>query len=101
MGWASNYIQLLRNGQTIKFRPRGNSMTGRIDNGALVTVAPINDVNLLQDGDVVLCTVHGNQYLHLIKAIKDQRFLIGNNHGRINGWCGINQIHGICIAVEP
>lgn len=101
MGWATNYIALLKVGQTIKFRPRGNSMTGKVDNGQLVTVEPVIDFNKLEDGDIVLCSVNGHQYLHLIKAIKDKRYLIGNNRGGINGWCGQNQIFGKCILVEP
>jgi hypothetical protein len=32
---------------------------------------------------------------HLVKAIKNNRFLIGNNHGKINGWISINNIFGI------
>jgi len=75
-------------------------MTGRVNNGELVTVAPISDISWLDEGAVVLCTVNGHQYLHLIKAVKDKRYLIGNNHGGINGWCGVNQIHGILISVD-
>ncbi len=29
MGWATNYINELKGGKTISFRPRGNSMVGR------------------------------------------------------------------------
>lgn len=39
MGWASRYIELLRSGQAVSFRPRGQSMTGRIESGQLCTVA--------------------------------------------------------------
>jgi hypothetical protein len=38
--------------------------------------------------------------LHLVKAIQDGRFQIGNNKGRINGWIGANGIFGICVRVE-
>ncbi|MEM7015459.1 MAG: hypothetical protein AAF585_28705, partial [Verrucomicrobiota bacterium] len=86
MGWATAYIQQLRDGRTVEFRPRGNSMVGKIESGQLCTVEPIVDATQLKKGDIVLCKVRGTQYLHLIKAIQDKRFQIGNNRGKINGW---------------
>ena len=50
--------------------------------------------------DIVLCKVHGAEYLHLVKAVQDGRFQIGNNKGRINGWIGANGIYGMCVRVE-
>lgn len=99
MGWATNYITQLQQGKTVSFRPRGGSMTGRIESGQLCTVAPV-DAASLSIGDIVLCRVHGSEYIHLIKAIQDQRFQIGNNRGGINGWVGGNSIFGKCIAIE-
>jgi len=32
--------------------------------------------------------VKGSDYLHLIKAVNQGRFLIGNNRGGTNGWEG-------------
>jgi hypothetical protein len=29
MGWASGHIERLKRGETVSFRPRGGSMTGR------------------------------------------------------------------------
>lgn len=101
MGWASNYIASLKAHQSIRMRPRGHSMSGRIESGQLVTIEPVIDFKLLSVGDIVLCSVNGHQYLHLIKAIKDNRFLIGNNKGGTNGWCGENQIYGKCVKIEP
>ena len=98
MGWATHYIEKLRNGEIVQFRPRGNSMTGKIDSGQLVTVEPIQDKELTK-GDIVLCKVNGNQYLHIIKAIQGERFQIGNNQGRINGWISKNAIYGICTNI--
>ena len=99
MGWATVYIDKLRKGETVQFRPRGNSMAGKINSGQLCTVAPV-DVDALKVGDIVLCKVNGNQYLHLIKAKQGDRFQIGNNRGRINGWVGHNGIYGRCTRVE-
>ena len=84
MGWASRYIQTLRAGHTVSFRPHGQSMTGRIESGQLCTVAPI-DPAMLEVGDIVLCKVAGDEYLHIVKAIRDGRYQIGNNRGFING----------------
>ncbi len=100
MGWATPYIAKLKNGETVQFRPRGHSMKGKIESGQLCTVEPISDCSSLQKGDIVLCKVNGNEYLHLIKAINGKRFQIGNNQGRINGWIGANSIYGKCLAVE-
>lgn len=75
-------------------------MKGKIESGQLCTVAPLKDVSTLEKGDIVLCKVNGSEYLHLIKAIQGQRFQIGNNRGRINGWIGSNAIFGICTKIE-
>jgi hypothetical protein len=64
MGWASRYIQKLRAGATVSFRPHGQSMAGRIESGQLCTVVPI-DPTALKVGDIVLCKVSGNEYLHI------------------------------------
>jgi hypothetical protein len=84
MGWASRYIEKLRAGETVPFRPHGHSMTGRIESGQLCTVVPIYPATL-EVGDIVLCKVAGNQYLHIVKDIQDGRYQIGNNRGFING----------------
>jgi hypothetical protein len=100
MGWASRYIEKLRAGETVSFRPHGHSMTGRIESSQLCTVVPI-DPAMLEVGDIVLCKVAGNEYLHIVKAIQDGRYQIGNNRGFINGWIGPNSIYGKCIEIEP
>ena len=99
MGWASDYIDKLKQGETVEFRPRGNSMKPRIESGQLCTVKPIKE-EVLKAGDVVLCKVAGKQFLHLIKAIQGERFQIGNNKGHINGWVGHNAIYGKLVKVE-
>jgi hypothetical protein len=76
-------------------------MKGRVADRALVTVEPIADGSAIEVGDVVLCSVHGNQYLHLVKARNGERLLIGNNVGGTNGWIGPNQLFGKLVRVEP
>jgi hypothetical protein len=99
MGWATPYIDKLRKGETVQFRPKGNSMAGKIESGQLCTVAPVNS-DEIQVGDIVLCKVKGFQYIHLVKARQGDRFQIGNNRGHINGWTGANGIYGRCVRVE-
>ena len=98
MSWATHYIEKLKAGEIVQFRPKGNSIRGKIESGELVTVEPLAGREL-QKGDIVLCKVNGSQYLHLIKATQGERYQIGNNVGRINGWITINSIYGICTAV--
>lgn len=100
MGWASGHMARLRRGETVSFRPRGSSMSGRIESGQLCTVEPIDDAAALEVGAIVLCRVKGNDYLHLIRAIDGDRFLIGNNRGGLNGWISARAIHGRCARVE-
>ncbi len=99
MGWATNHIARLQQGETLSFRPRGHSMSGKIESGQLCTVAPLGAVALAV-GDIVLCRVRGAEYLHLIKAIDGKRYQIGNNRGRVNGWIGKTSIFGRLVSIE-
>ncbi len=100
MSWARFAIEALRRGETVQIRPRGHSMKGKVDDGALVTVAPC-DPTTLRVGDIVLVRVGGSDYLHLVKAIDGARLQIGNNRGRINGWVGPNAVYGVATRIEP
>jgi hypothetical protein len=99
VGWASAYIEKLLRGESVQFRPRGNSMSGKIESGQLVAVTPLAE-RTPQIGDIVLCKVNGAQYLHLVKAASGDRFQIGNNRGRINGWTSRRNIFGICTRIS-
>jgi hypothetical protein len=103
MGWAAQYIQKLEAGETVQFRPRGQSMAGKIESGQLVTVEPLTDSVVLKKGDVVLCKVKGAEYLHLISSAPGggKQLQISNNHGFVNGWIGRGCIYGICTKIEP
>jgi SOS-response transcriptional repressor LexA len=100
MSWATGAIQKLQAGEVAKIRPRGNSMTGKVNDGDLVTLEPCTEESL-KNGAIVLVRVKGHVYLHLIKAVNNGRYLIGNNRGGINGWVGANAIYGIATQVEP
>lgn len=99
MGWATTHMESLRAGRSVQFRPRGNSMSGKIESGQLCSVDPVG-IGELRIGDVVLCKVRGREYLHLVKAIQGARVLIGNNRGGINGWVGDSGIFGRLSRVE-
>jgi hypothetical protein len=71
-------------------------MAGKIESGQLCTVEPVDPASL-RVGDVVLCKAKGREYLHLVKTIDGQRFQIGNNRGRINGWVSAGTIFGRCV----
>jgi hypothetical protein len=100
MGWATKYIEALGRGETVAFRPRGHSMSGRIESGQLVTVDPLQNGQVIAVGNIVLCKVNGTQYLHLVKAISGDRYQIGNNRGRINGWTSRRNIFGVVTRIE-
>jgi hypothetical protein len=48
----------------------------------------------------VLVRVNGSYLLHLIKEIDQDRVLIGNNIGKINGWARAHDVVGVVIHVE-
>lgn len=103
MGWASEYIEKLKKGETVQFRPTGGSMKGHIESGQLVQVSPPVDLRV---DDIVLCQVGNNQYLHFIKNISvDYKtgavlFEIRNAHGHPNGWIKKDAIYGILDWVK-
>ena len=99
MSWADRAKEKLRAGESTTVRPRGHSMQPKINSGDVVTLEPVDPVTLSVD-DIVLVRVAGYDYLHLVKAIDGNRFQIGNNRGRINGWVGKNAIYGRAVKVE-
>ena len=85
MSWATHAIEKLKQQSVVSIHPRGNSMTPRIKSGQRCVIIPAS-VKSVEKGDIVLCRVNGKDYLHLVKAKKQDRVLIGNNHGGVNGW---------------
>ena len=86
----------LMSGETCYVTGYGNSMTPILQSGQSVIVVPVDDETELKKRDIVLCKVKGHHYLHLIHAIRNgKRFLIGNNHGHMNGWVGRSNIYGV------
>ena len=74
-------------------------MRGRIESGQLITLAPLDDTPLAA-GEVVLIAWKGSHILHLVLEVADQKLLIGNNLGKVNGWAEASAVIGRVIAVE-
>ena len=82
-----NYkLEKLQNGETFITNEKGNSMTPLIKSQQNHIIEPTTLENV-KVGDIVYCKVKGYFYTHLVKALDPKRgALIGNNHGKINGW---------------
>lgn len=100
MSWAKYAKKKLLFGEEATVKPRGHSMVPLVKSGAKVTVSPIADKAQLAKGDIVLVTVRGRTYLHLIKAVQGKQYLIGNNKGGTNGWAHANNVHGIATEID-
>ncbi len=74
-------------------------MRGRIESGQIVTLTPIDPAEVQVD-DAVLVAWKGGFLLHLVKEVKNEQLLIGNNIGKINGWVPVSAVLGKVIAVE-
>ena len=94
MAWATGYIEKLAEGETVEFRPRGNSMKPLVNSGDLVVVEPIVEETEFAVDDIVLCKVKGKQYLHRVTALQGERIQISNNRGYVNGWISRNAVYG-------
>ena len=99
MGWVNDARKALSEGREAKVRPSGGSMRGRIESGQLVTLAPFGPDAIRVD-DVVLVAWRSGFLVHLVKEVKDDRLLIGNNIGKINGWVAASDVLGRVISVE-
>ncbi len=95
--WASLAIAKLQSGLPAVVRPFGKSMSPLVESGNLVTLFPFVAGLEPQKGDIVLVDV---VYLHLIKNTDKDKYLIGNNRGRINGWVTKDKIYGKVVLVE-
>lgn len=86
----------LMSGETCYVVGIGNSMTPILKSKQPVIVVPVTDETELKKRDIVLAKVKGHYYLHLIHSIKnDVSYLIGNNHGHMNGWVSRAKIYGV------
>lgn len=95
----TNTAQRLLAGEEVVSREPGNSMTPRLKSRQPVRLAPAT-WEQVEPGDIVYCRVRGSFYTHLVKAKQpDRGVLIGNNHGRTNGWT--KQVFGKVVEILP
>ena len=97
LGMRNYKLERLQNGETFITSEKGNSMVPLIKSGQKHKLAPVKIENV-KAGDIVYCKVRGSFYTHIVEATNEKRgCLIGNNHGRINGWT--KQVYGIVLEV--
>lgn len=70
--------QRLRGGEICKVVGYGNSMTPKLKSGQPVICILVTDDVEIKKGDIVMCKVRGHYYLHLVHAVKNESYLIGN-----------------------
>lgn len=96
----SSTAEHLRNNEVCKVIGIGNSMTPILKSRQTVICVPVNEDTELCKKDIVFCKVNGHFYLHLVHSVKDgDRYLIGNNHGHMNGTVTRNQIYGKVVKI--
>jgi hypothetical protein len=98
MGWVNDARKALAEAREVQIRPTGGSMRGRIESGQLVTLAPVDPAVVVVD-DVVLVAWRGGFLLHIVKEAEENRLLIGNNVGKVNGWVPRSAVVGKVVAV--
>ena len=96
--WATVAVEALARGESVQVRPRGHSMRGLIEDGALVTLEPCQP-DALAVGDIVLARVRGwLLVLHQVVALEPGRFQIGTPSRRADGWVSVAEIFGRVVA---
>lgn len=85
--WKEKKLSEMTKGESFVTSEKGNSMTPLFKSGEEHTLTKIESLDEVNVGDAVFCKVKGSYYTHLVKAKDDKKgCLIGNNHGKINGW---------------
>jgi hypothetical protein len=62
------------------------SMRAAIKHGQTLTLSPVTNPREVQVGDIVFIKWHQGYMMHLVQEIRDDRFLIVNSVGKVNGW---------------
>lgn len=91
----------LSQGKVGKLIGIGNSMTPILKSRQPVICEPVTAETDIKKGDIVFCKVKGNHYLHKVYGIQGEgeSFLIGNNHGKMNGWTRRKNVFGIVTKI--
>ena len=78
------------------------SMRAALKHGQTLTMSPVADLREVQVGDIVFVKWHQGHMLHLVQEVQDDRFLIANSVGKVNGWVNGSDILGrVTHIVEP
>ena len=96
--WVKQALQKIACGEIAKVRPLGGSMRGRIESGQLVTLQPVT-IAEIQVEDAIFVKWKSNYLLHLVKEIQEDKVLIGNNLGKINGWVTADDVLAKVVCV--
>ena len=99
-------LEALREGRSYTWTvPEGGdlaSMRAAIKHGQTLTMSPVVDPGEVKVGDMVLVRWHQGDIFHLVGEIQDDRFLIVNSLGKVNGWVSGKEILGrITNVLEP
>ncbi len=103
--FAEVSADLLRRGQTVRFRPQGYSMYPMIRDGDIIEVAPIQATSV-KTGEVILYAVGSRVLAHRVLAIKGSEAeetifrLQGDAHHVGDETVRADQILGHVVAVE-
>ena len=97
MSWVRHALNELARGNAVDVRPGGGSMRGRIEDGELVRLVPVEGRDVVVD-QIVLVRWGSNYLLHLVKEARDDDLLIGNARGRINGWVKRSAVLALCVG---
>lgn len=94
------HVAPVKAGETVQFRPTGNSMNPKIKSGQLVTVEPIGK-KPPEEGEVIFCKVKGKVMLHECTAVKGKQYRISPHHQKHhNGWVTMKSVYGRVTKVE-
>jgi hypothetical protein len=78
------------------------SMRNAIKHGQTLTMSPVVNPSEVQVGDMVLVQWHKSTIFHLVGEIQDDKFLIVNSVGKINGWVSGSALLGkITKIIDP
>lgn len=78
------------------------SMREAVKHGQTLTMSPLANSSEIQVGDFVLVKWHQSDIFHIVGEIQDERFLIVNSLGKVNGWVSAKEILGkVTKIIEP
>lgn len=98
MAWYRNIVDSLRACNSADVIHRGDSMSGRIENGQIATIEPVRD-RAVSVGDLVFVFCQGGYLVREIGEIANLQFRIVDRTGHTVGWTEWHNILGIVSRV--